>query len=197
MPNTTESSASSRQLYFAYGSNLWLGQMAARCPHSSYVGRAILVDYRWQTNERGYANVVPTSGYTVHGLIYELGAGDEARLDVYEGVSNGAYSKAYLPVILYKASATVRVPTRSFVEKGFSEQDIGAENEACLYPGVLTYVSCDFIRDGRPHDEYIARMNFGIRDAIEMGVPEDFFENSVRAWIPKEPVNRHVSSRQI
>uniref|UniRef100_A0A0D2Y0V7 gamma-glutamylcyclotransferase n=1 Tax=Fusarium oxysporum (strain Fo5176) TaxID=660025 RepID=A0A0D2Y0V7_FUSOF len=62
------------QLYFAYGSNLWLQQMASRCPESYYVGRAVLLDHRWQINSRGFANVIPCSGYNVHGLVYQCRA---------------------------------------------------------------------------------------------------------------------------
>ncbi|RYC63313.1 hypothetical protein CHU98_g2882 [Xylaria longipes] len=186
-----------RQLYFAYGSNLWMKQMAARCPNSYYTGRALLPDYRWQINERGYANIVRASGFTVHGLVYELGAGDEASLDRSEGVSSGAYSKAYLPIILHPASAALQVPTQSLVENGGPERVVGVtqqqmmyvrKSEACLWHGVLVYVSYDFVRLGHPRDEYIDRMNSGIRDAIAMGVPEDFFQNTIRHSIPQRPV---------
>lgn len=191
------------QLYFAYGSNLWLRQMATRCPNSYYAGRAVLPDYRWQINERGYANIVPASGFTVHGLVYELGPGDEPRLDRSEGVASGAYSKAYLPIILHPASAALRVSTRSLVEDG-PERVVGAARqqmrhvrkpEASLWPGVLVYVSHDFVRWGKPRDEYIDRINSGISDAIVMGVPGDFFENSLRSLIPRRPIIHNVSRR--
>ncbi|TGJ80070.1 hypothetical protein E0Z10_g8702 [Xylaria hypoxylon] len=194
-----------RQLYFAYGSNLWMEQMAARCPNSYYTGRALLPDYRWQINERGYANIVPASGFTVHGLVYELGAGDEARLDRSEGVSSGAYSKAYLPVILHMASASLQMPTQSLVEDGGPERVIATarqqmthvrKHEPCLWPGVLVYVSYDFVLYGQPREEYIDRMNSGIRDAIAMGIPEEFFENMIHASIPKRPVVRHVNHQR-
>lgn len=178
--------------------------MATRCPNSCYTGRAVLPDYRWQINERGFANIVPASGFTVHGLVYELGSGDETRLDRSEGVASGAYSKAYLPVILHPASAAVRIPTQSLVEDG-PERVIrearhhpthGRKPEASLWPGVLVYVSYDFVRWGNPRDEYIDRMNSGISDAIVMGIPDDFFENSLRDLIPRRPiVNRRRSLR--
>ncbi|CAK7210953.1 hypothetical protein SCUCBS95973_000966 [Sporothrix curviconia] len=130
-------------LYFAYGSNMWLEQMALRCPDSTYVGRGILYDYRWQINERGYANVVHVpphqtiitgrnndgnnrgNGHNedygghrrpcVHGLVYDLGSetANEHWLDRYEGVRTGAYSKAYLDVELYAAPPQLQVPAES------------------------------------------------------------------------------------
>ncbi|KAK5013992.1 hypothetical protein LTR60_003581 [Cryomyces antarcticus] len=49
---------SNMTLYFGYGSNLWLHQMARRCPDSTYKGIARLEGHRWIINKRGYANVV-------------------------------------------------------------------------------------------------------------------------------------------
>jgi hypothetical protein len=60
--------------------------MAKRCPTSIYMGLAILRDWRWIINARGYANVVPSPGDCVYGLVYELSGEDEEMLDVNEGV---------------------------------------------------------------------------------------------------------------
>jgi gamma-glutamylcyclotransferase len=97
-------SSSSKTLYFAYGSNLWLHQMSTRCPSSAYLGIARLPNYRWIINDRGYANVVvvssstsssstptksePKSKYSdvVYGLVFSLTPPDESRLDRNEGV---------------------------------------------------------------------------------------------------------------
>ncbi|KAL8934568.1 MAG: hypothetical protein Q9216_005843 [Gyalolechia sp. 2 TL-2023] len=91
------------RLYFAFGSNLHLGQMARRCPESRYIGTGHLHDYRFQINERGYANVVPSPGNCVEGLVYLLSKNDEERLDQHEGVPT-AYEKHSLPVEVYTAS---------------------------------------------------------------------------------------------
>ena len=93
-------------LYFAYGSNLSLEQMAARCPESRYIGLARLHDFRWQINQRGVANVVPKRGSVVEGLCYLLSRGDEARLDKNEGVPI-AYVKQQEEVELFTASGTI------------------------------------------------------------------------------------------
>lgn len=95
-----------RSLYFAYGSNLSLEQMAARCPESRYIGLARLHDFRWQINQRGVANVVPKRGSVVEGLCYLLSRGDEARLDKNEGVPI-AYVKQHEEVELFTASGTI------------------------------------------------------------------------------------------
>lgn len=95
-----------QSLYFAYGSNLSLEQMAARCPESRYIGTARLHDYRWQINQRGYANVVHEPGNCVEGLCYILSGADEARLDRYEGVPV-AYEKVFMELELFTAKAAL------------------------------------------------------------------------------------------
>ena len=85
------------QLYFAFGSNLHLGQMAERCPGSRYIGTADLRGYRFQINQRGFANVVPSPGDHVEGLVYLLSQNDEERLDRSEGVPT-AYQKYCIDV---------------------------------------------------------------------------------------------------
>ena len=87
----------SERLYFAFGSNLHLGQMARRCPESRFIGTAILQDYRFQINQRGFANTVYSPGDQVEGLVYLLSRFDEERLDRSEGVPT-AYQKYLLPV---------------------------------------------------------------------------------------------------
>lgn len=100
------------KLYFAYGSNLHLPQMAKRCPGSVFVGVAVLRGYRWQINERGVANVVAahehdrdpsrsgsgSGGSQVEGLLYWVTRQDEATLDRCEGVAWQLYQKQMLPV---------------------------------------------------------------------------------------------------
>ncbi|KAF8861061.1 hypothetical protein BDZ45DRAFT_800277 [Acephala macrosclerotiorum] len=47
--------------YFSYGSNIWLDQMAQRCPHSKYLGIANVPGCRWIIDARGSANTVQVS----------------------------------------------------------------------------------------------------------------------------------------
>ncbi|KAH9966290.1 hypothetical protein BJV74DRAFT_869619 [Russula compacta] len=81
MPDDFENREVAQTLYFGYGSNLWIDQMNRRCPESRYVGIGLLPDWRWIINERGYANVIPSSGDYVYGFIYELSPKDEESLD--------------------------------------------------------------------------------------------------------------------
>ena len=73
-------------IYFAYGSNLCVQQMALRCPDAVNPRPATLTDHDWLINERGVATVEPFDGSQVHGVVWELSDHDLATLDSAEGV---------------------------------------------------------------------------------------------------------------
>lgn len=75
-----------RHIYFAYGSNLCVRQMAQRCPDATDPRRATLADHDWLINERGVATVEPFTGSEVHGVVWQVSDRDLATLDSAEGV---------------------------------------------------------------------------------------------------------------
>lgn len=75
-----------RHPYFAYGSNLCVSQMAARCPEATDPRPAVLNDHDWLINERGVATVEPFAGNQVHGVLWQVSDHDLAALDSAEGV---------------------------------------------------------------------------------------------------------------
>ncbi|MGB3486352.1 MAG: poly-gamma-glutamate hydrolase family protein [Mycobacterium sp.] len=75
-----------RHLYFAYGSNLCVEQMARRCPEAGSPRPATLADHDWLINERGVATVEPFVSSRVHGVIWDVSDRDLATLDSAEGV---------------------------------------------------------------------------------------------------------------
>ncbi|WP_297593003.1 poly-gamma-glutamate hydrolase family protein [Mycobacterium sp.] len=75
-----------RHLYFAYGSNLCVRQMARRCPDAAAPRPAVLADHDWLINQRGVATVEPLAGNQVHGVVWQISDGDLATLDSAEGV---------------------------------------------------------------------------------------------------------------
>ncbi|KAF4957004.1 hypothetical protein FGADI_3416 [Fusarium gaditjirri] len=194
------------QLYFAYGSNLWLQQMASRCPESYYVGRAVLLDHRWQINSRGFANVIPCSGYNVHGLVYQVSVDDEARLDRNEGVHSGAYTKSYHSVVLREAAEDIQLPTRYLVQDGGLDKAVNAvrsgsrfhepERQGRIRSNVLVYLSSRYSQWGTARDEYVDRMNCGIRDAVTLGIPSDFFESTIPKSLTEEDTGAHLHSAE-
>jgi gamma-glutamylcyclotransferase len=122
-------------LYFGYGSNLWLQQMAVRCPGSTFVGIDRLRNYRWMINERGSANLVPLDPSTdfqngrahVWGMVYTLTKSDEARLDEFWPTDTDNVDKKI---------------------------DISAVPEK---KGMLLYIDCKRTKDDKPREEYIYR----------------------------------------
>lgn len=87
--------------YFAYGSNMDPRQMRVRCPSSRALGRALLEDHalrftRWSPRRAcGVADVVPSPGDTVWGVVYELDDDDGTRLDGFEGFVPGRDGNGY------------------------------------------------------------------------------------------------------
>ena len=64
------------RLYFAYGSNINLEQMACRCPDATVVGPVMLEGYELLFRRK--------EGGTVHGLLWSIAPECERSLDNYE-----------------------------------------------------------------------------------------------------------------
>ena len=157
-------------LYFGYGSNLWREQMTLRCPTSSYVGIGRLDKFNWFINERGYANVKPTSDDSyVYGLIYTLTPSDEAALDRNEGVPD-VYKKVGLPVHTWLS------------DNGNAVDTVTQKSEL---RDVLVYIDRDRIMESEPKEEYIYRMNKGVEDALASGIPSTYVDSMIRRFIPE------------
>ena len=77
------------RLYFAYGSNCNLDQMAHRCPDATLMGTAILHNYELLFRGNGRGNGVATIGRRpgdcVYGTLWKLTPECERALDQYEG----------------------------------------------------------------------------------------------------------------
>ena len=77
------------RLYFAYGSNINLEQMAYRCPDAEVVGPVTLAGYeltfRGRTDGSGVANIEPKDGASVPGLLWRITPKCEQALNRYEG----------------------------------------------------------------------------------------------------------------
>lgn len=121
---------------------------------------------RWIINERGYANIVPSEGDKVYGLLFTITAADEKALDVYEGVPI-SYEKKIISV-------------QHFGAGGDSGQK-GGEYEIV---DALVYVDFQRVTEDKPRKEYIDRMNMGIGDALKEGVPKEYVERYMRPFIP-------------
>ena len=77
--------------------------MAKRCPESRFIGTAILHNYRFQINQRGFANILYRRNDHVEGLLYLLSRTDKEKLDRSEGTPT-AYQKHHLTVQVFTAA---------------------------------------------------------------------------------------------
>ena len=85
----SKSDNASERLYFAYGSNINLDQMAVRCPNAEIVAPVTLNGYRLvfrgNSSSYGVATIVPDPVHQVKGLLWRLTPDCEKSLDRYEG----------------------------------------------------------------------------------------------------------------
>jgi gamma-glutamylcyclotransferase (GGCT)/AIG2-like uncharacterized protein YtfP len=91
--------------YFAYGANMDVAAMAARCPKSRPLSRARMARHRFVIAAAGYASVARDPGATVHGVLWDLALGDIPALDRFEEVARGLYRKVTQPVLRERAGA--------------------------------------------------------------------------------------------
>ena len=79
-----------KKLYFAYGSNINLEQMALRCPAAQIVGPVVLENYellfRGNARGNGVATIAPKTGSQVYGLLWRITPACEQSLDFYEAI---------------------------------------------------------------------------------------------------------------
>lgn len=85
-----------KKLYIAYGSNLNLAQMTARCPSARVYAKGVLNN--WELVYRGartnsHATIERKAGSTVPVLVWEIQPIDEYRLDIYEGYPHYYFKK--------------------------------------------------------------------------------------------------------
>ena len=77
------------KLYFAYGSNMNLNQMAFRCPDAQVVDTVRLEGYRlafcMNGGGHGVATILPEPDSFVDGVLWRISERDEQNLDHYEG----------------------------------------------------------------------------------------------------------------
>jgi gamma-glutamylcyclotransferase len=126
----------------------------------------------WIINQRGYANVVPSSGDDVYGSVYELNPKDEESLDKCEGFPF-IYDKRITPIDL-KLPATTS-----------SDND---SNETATKRTMDVMVYIDFANTTRdvPRTEYIHRINMGLKDSLQRGIPQSYIDRYIRPFIPAE-----------
>lgn len=132
-------------LYFAYGANMDIADMASRAPNSRPLGPARLPRHRFIIMKEGYASVVRDPRHAVHGLLWDLALADLRPLDKFEGVDRGLYTKIDQPVVVDGGAKRALVYIGRSAEPGrpkagYLEAIIAAAQELCfpaIYLGEL------------------------------------------------------------
>ncbi len=144
------------KLYIAYGSNLNLAQMAARCPSATIYSAGQLNN--WELLYRGrngnaHATIARKKGSSVPVLVWSIEPSDERDLDIYEGypryyfkqnvmVDIGTQKKKAMVYIMDLHQKAAR-PSYTYVEtirQGYVDNNLDmAYLEASLYQN---YIEC-------------------------------------------------------
>jgi hypothetical protein len=98
-------------LYFAYGSNLHVEQMQARCPDAEMVASAKLPGFRLVF--RGVADIQERDRAVCYGAVWKISRRDEDALDRYEGYPY-LYGKRYVAVVLEDGTTAVALTYQMF-----------------------------------------------------------------------------------
>ncbi len=105
--------------YFAYGSNLVVERMRERGARFTATRPAVLRDHLLVFDKRGFdgsarANVAPSAGGQVYGVLYDLPPDGLKALEVFEG----GYDLVAIEVEVTRADGVTKlVPARTFVAR--------------------------------------------------------------------------------
>ena len=131
-------------LYFAYGSNIDLKQMARRCPAAQVVGPGILENYELAFRGSGFATIMPKEGSVVHGLLWSITPLCEQALDRYEGyprhytkepvsvrTADGAAVSAMVYIMAEPLCRQPALPSETYygiIRRGFKENHLSVSS---------------------------------------------------------------------
>lgn len=112
--------------YFAYGSNTITDTIKKICPGFKIVGNAKLKNHRLgftrysEKWEGGVADIIPSQGFTVWGVLYDIDEPGFNALDKKEGVGF-AYERIEITVSQSQNDEPVRTISYSVIDKTFPE----------------------------------------------------------------------------
>lgn len=226
MTTPGDMSSELRYLYFAYGTGLSHEHMTGKYKSAEYAGVARIVGYRWFMSKYRCANIRPvnddgslsldiasggasgsasasqTSGTVVWGVAYWI---DPARepADKPHGGGGPGYKKERFSVEYW---ATGNSSSRSSISSPSSSASITIPDSLAKdLPGEKTtmflYHNPDCIEELREgvSEDYHNKMKLGIQDALKAGVPEEYLQKDVMAYVKlkvkdNEKKNKHTKN---
>lgn len=146
LPPTERKVNINNRLYIAYGSNLNVEQMMARCPGARVLGTAKVPDYQllFKGSKSGsYLTIEPKAGSEVPVAVWEINPRHERALDLYEGFPTFYYKKEMvLPVTNLSTGKTRR--RRVFAYIMHEERCLGIPSQFYVDTCVEGYEAFDF-----------------------------------------------------
>ena len=132
--------------YIAYGSNLNIHQMFARCPGAKIIGTSVIENYQllFKGSKTGsYLTIEPKEGRNVPVAVWSVTARDEEALDHYEGYP-AFYYKAEMKLPI-KGIKSGKIRTRDvFVYIMHEDRPLGLPSEYYLETCLQGYLSFGF-----------------------------------------------------
>jgi len=134
-------------LYFAYGSNMDAAAMASRCPRARVLGRARLAGHRLIVMASGFVSVAADRRANVHGVLWNVPAGDLVALDRYEDIAHGLYVKKILSVLREPVGAVMALtyvganPNLGAAGRLYLESVVAAARAQALPEDYIDYLS--------------------------------------------------------
>lgn len=105
----------------------------------------------------------------VYGLVYNITSSDEDKLDRNEGVPS-SYTKEIVNIDYWESKDG----------KGVDVSFQGVKKD------VLVYINRKRVTDDKPQEEYVHRMNMGIKDAVDAGIPSAYVKKVMRPFISEQ-----------
>lgn len=176
--------------YFAYGSNMNREQMLTRCPSSTKIGIACLLDHKIAftrfsaKRESAVADILVSPGDEVWGILYKITQNDLAELDKKEGAPN-IYRRVSLVVKQLRGA-----PSFEGIDKSFDFKDLGYHSTVGIND---IHMSNSTEIEAEVYE--VVNKQFGISPSMKyLGLIQDAaFENLFPLRYQKE-LNKHAES---
>ena len=85
-------------MVFGYGAIMHHDDMRELAPNARFHDIGQLSDWRIGVTTSGWLGITREPGAKVHGAVFTMGPGDEQRLDAFEAIDRGLYTKQTLTV---------------------------------------------------------------------------------------------------
>lgn len=148
-------------MYFAYGSCMSERDFRRTVPHFEVMGRAVLDDHRLaftrysRGRQGGVADIVPSPGDRVEGVLYKIPARYVTELDWREGVPAGVYRREYVDVQC--KGQLVSALTYVVVEKQLDEIAPSESYASIILDEGASLLSTHYTERVRRHIEHLRR----------------------------------------